>query len=71
MLLLLLLSSEASSQDSLQATEEFIKDVLNLQCDRVKPIITPRFALSCSQDLMKGLGKLAQRYDLNIQVGFR
>ena len=27
---------------SLEATEHFVKDVLDLKCDLVKPIITPR-----------------------------
>lgn len=38
------------------------------QNDRVKPIITPRFALTCSKELMKGLGDLAKKYDVHVQV---
>lgn len=52
---------------SLQDTEEFIGNVLKLDSPLVQPIITPRFALSCSTDLLDGLGKLASKYDLNIQ----
>ena len=33
----------------------------------VKPIITPRFAPSCSPELMQGLGKLAKEQSLLIQ----
>lgn len=33
----------------------------------VKPIITPRFAPSCSTELLRGLGKLALEYQLPVQ----
>lgn len=33
----------------------------------VKPIITPRFAPTCSQELLEGLGQLAIEYDLPVQ----
>ncbi|RHZ75785.1 hypothetical protein Glove_209g148 [Diversispora epigaea] len=33
----------------------------------VTPIITPRFAISCSSELLHSLSKLAQEYDLPIQ----
>ena len=39
------------------------------QYPRVKPIVTPRFALSCSERLMSELGKIAKTHDLHIQVG--
>ncbi len=32
-----------------------------------KPIITPRFAPSCSSDLLNGLGEIAEKYDLPVQ----
>jgi guanine deaminase len=41
---------------------------LVFQCKRVQPIITPRFALCCSEALMTGLGELAKKYDVHIQV---
>jgi guanine deaminase len=34
----------------------------------VSPIITPRFAPSCTSDLLSGLGKLAKEHDLPIQT---
>ena len=34
----------------------------------VQPAVTPRFAVSCSMDLMKKMGDLAQKYNVNIQV---
>ena len=33
----------------------------------VKPIITPRFVPSCTSELMSGLGKLAEEYNVPIQ----
>lgn len=55
------------TEDSLRDTEAFITDVLKLKSPLVKPIITPRFALSCTFELMKGLSELALKYDLHIQ----
>lgn len=49
----------------LKETEELIlkygKD------DRVKPILTPRFVPTCSEELMKGLGRLASKYGVPVQ----
>lgn len=39
------------------------------QYSRVKPIVTPRFSLSCSETLMGELGNIAKIHDLHIQVG--
>lgn len=36
--------------------------------ENVKPIITPRFAPSCSHPLMKHLGNLVQQHDLPVQT---
>ncbi|KAF8938331.1 guanine deaminase [Dissophora ornata] len=33
----------------------------------ITPIITPRFAISCTSELLRGLGKLAAEYDIPIQ----
>lgn len=33
----------------------------------VKPIITPRFAPTCSRELLEGLGQLAKEYDMPVQ----
>lgn len=52
------------------ATKEFVDDMKKLGTDLVKPTITPRFALSCTKELMKGLGDVAKTHNLHIQVGF-
>lgn len=56
-----------TTADSLQETEDFIQAILKLNTPLVKPIVTPRFALSCSSELLQGLGQLASKYDLHIQ----
>lgn len=55
-----------STEQSLKDTEEFIKSTKD-KYSLVKPIITPRFVPSCSLELMKGLGELANKYDVHIQ----
>ena len=37
------------TQESLDATKSFVKAVLDMKSDIVEPIITPRFAPSCSR----------------------
>ena len=39
-----------------------------LQNPLVKPIITPRFALSCDMELMQKLAEIAKTKDVHIQV---
>lgn len=56
-----------TTEMSLKDNKELIQKVLQLKSDLVKPIITPRFAVSCDLELMTGLGKLAKEYDLHIQ----
>ena len=51
---------------SLAKTERFIRE--HQYSERVKPILTPRFAPTCSRRLMEGLGELAKKYDLGVQT---
>ncbi|XP_065372243.1 guanine deaminase [Calliphora vicina] len=53
--------------DSLDATKEFVNDMDKLNSNLVKPTITPRFAISCTMELMKSLGDLAKTHNLHIQ----
>ena len=53
------------TENSLIDTEDFIKEMNKF--NNVKPIITPRFIPSCTEELMYGLGDLAAKYDLKIQ----
>eukprot|EP01130_Rhizamoeba_saxonica_P014450 TRINITY_DN6317_c0_g2_i1.p1 TRINITY_DN6317_c0_g2~~TRINITY_DN6317_c0_g2_i1.p1 ORF type:complete len:547 (-),score=120.40 TRINITY_DN6317_c0_g2_i1:63-1664(-) len=56
-----------ATNDSLKDTELFIEHCLGFENSNVQPIITPRFAITCSSVLMKSLGDLAEKYDLPIQ----
>ena len=54
-----------STEESLEGTEYLIKKYRNEPL--VKPIITPRFAPTCSEELLRGLGDLALKYRLPVQ----
>ncbi|MDF2674298.1 MAG: guanine deaminase [Clostridiales bacterium] len=53
-------------EESLIDTEEILKEY-GSKYERVKPIITPRFVVSCCPELMKGLGYLAKKYNVPVQ----
>lgn len=55
-----------TTEQSLADTEDFIKNTFD-KYELVKPIITPRFLISCTPELMGGIGKLAQKYNLPVQ----
>ncbi|XP_001606359.1 guanine deaminase [Nasonia vitripennis] len=59
---------ESSQDASIQDTEKFIEEVDNINNPLVRPIITPRFALSCSLELMKNLAQLARTKNLHVQT---
>lgn len=50
---------------SLHETREFIEEFID--GSMVKPIITPRFAPSCTEELLMGLGELAKEYHVPVQ----
>lgn len=56
-----------TTQESIKQLKEFIRDIDNIECPRVKPVITPRFALSCDMKLMKELGIIAREKNLHVQ----
>ncbi|XP_059175126.1 guanine deaminase-like [Physella acuta] len=55
-------------QASINDTEKFIQDVLALENPLITPCVTPRFAVSCSMELMTSLAHLARQYNLPIQT---
>lgn len=55
-----------STDGSLEATRSYIEQARS-RFKSVKPIITPRFTPSCTDKLMRGLGELAEEYDLPVQ----
>ena len=60
----------------METTEESLKDTNDVADfieqlptkGRIKPIITPRFAASCTSNLMRGLADIAKKRDLPIQT---
>jgi len=58
---------EKSAASSLAATREWLDSFAAGKFRRSKPILTPRFIPSCSDDLMRGLGSLRREYGLPVQ----
>ncbi|XP_017085514.1 guanine deaminase [Drosophila eugracilis] len=54
-------------EESVTATLAFVEEIRKLGSSLVLPTITPRFALSCSKELLKNLGDIAKRFDLHVQ----
>lgn len=54
---------DESSKESLETTEDFLAYMKELdpECRLVQPILTPRFAICCDEELLDGLGKIAKR----------
>lgn len=61
-------SYKEDTKKSLQETERFIETVQKRKYRLITPVVTPRFALSCTEELMKGLAQIADKYDLPIQT---
>ncbi|OEE87064.1 guanine deaminase [Enterovibrio norvegicus FF-162] len=62
---------ESSVEQSLADTEAFIHNVRGLKGNEhglVKPVITPRFVPSCTETLLRELGKLVQHHDVHMQT---
>lgn len=55
-----------SAEESLAATREWLEESKAYGA-LVKPIITPRFAPSCTDQLLEGLGLIVEDYDLPLQ----
>lgn len=58
---------EASLDESLRETEELILYTRSLQSPLVMPIVTPRFAITCPEDQLRGLGHLAAKHNCHVQ----
>ncbi|XP_010636745.1 guanine deaminase [Fukomys damarensis] len=56
-----------TTEESVRETKRFISEMLEKKYSRVKPIVTPRFSLSCSETLMGELGNIAKAHELHIQ----
>ncbi|KAI8071455.1 guanine deaminase [Gongronella butleri] len=56
-----------TTEASLKETRQFIEYVKSKGSNLITPVVTPRFAISCTSDLMRGLADLAKEYKLPIQ----
>ena len=56
---------EPTAEQALADTEDWIRRSAGF--DRTRPILTPRFVPSCTDELLAGLGKLAVRYSVPVQ----
>lgn len=56
---------EKNPKISLEETERWLQQCRDYE--NVKPILTPRFTPSCSDELMAGLGTLQRKYQLPVQ----
>ncbi|MAD87964.1 MAG: guanine deaminase [Deltaproteobacteria bacterium] len=64
---------DMDTEESLRVTEDCIAHIRSIdpKADLVTPILTPRFAICCNNDLLTGLGEIASRNpDLPIQTHF-
>ena len=57
---------EESAQASLEATERWVCQTMD-KYKNTRPIITPRFIPTCSDELMRGLRTLVEKYNLPVQ----
>ncbi|HZK29369.1 MAG TPA: amidohydrolase family protein [Clostridia bacterium] len=58
---------EETTEESIRETIRFIESAQAYAQKKVWPILTPRFAPSCSNELLKRLGDLSKEYDLPVQ----
>ncbi|KAM8885718.1 guanine deaminase isoform 1-T4 [Spinachia spinachia] len=56
-----------TKQESQEETCRFIQELLKRQYPLVRPVVTPRFALSCTGALLGHLGEIAKKHKLHIQ----
>ncbi|XP_012685834.2 guanine deaminase [Clupea harengus] len=56
-----------STEESSEETKRFIHELLKKKYPHVRPVVTPRFALSCCSALMRDLGDIAKNNNLHIQ----
>jgi len=62
---------DASAGQALEDTERFLEQVPDMPGNAdglVRPVITPRFIPACTDELLRGLGELAQRSGCHVQT---
>ncbi|TFA99877.1 hypothetical protein CCMA1212_008145 [Trichoderma ghanense] len=64
---------EASAEESIRETRECIRHIRSIDPEgvQIRPVLTPRFAISCTAELLQSLGDMAREDDsLAIQTHF-
>ena len=62
---------DASTERGLEDTRaliQYINELSGNETGLVKPVVTPRFIPSCTDEMLTGLGKFAREYDCHIQT---
>ena len=62
---------DESPERAIEETEEFIRNILDIQDDyaqKVYPVITPRFIPSCTDESLRGMGDLIEKYGIHVQT---
>uniref|UniRef100_A0A2M4BMH4 Guanine deaminase n=1 Tax=Anopheles marajoara TaxID=58244 RepID=A0A2M4BMH4_9DIPT len=59
---------ECDTETSVKDNVDFIRYVLDKKSELVQPIVTPRFAITCDDGLLRELAGLARTYNLHIQT---
>ncbi len=59
--------AEKNAKEAAESTRRFLEDVIQRNYQRTKPVITPRFVPTCSDELMEELSKIRKEYDLPVQ----
>ena len=62
---------QESTTNSLKETETFVTNILQRKSQLVHPVVTPRFAPTCDQELLMGLGDIAKRYDVRFETQYK
>lgn len=58
---------EASAKESLENTRAWLQQVKEQEYQSVKPMLTPRFIPSCTDELMEGLREIQEEWNLPLQ----
>ena len=61
-------ASVQAGLDDTRALIDYVRAMPGNENERVLPVVTPRFIPSCTDEMLKGLGELAQEYDCHVQT---
>jgi guanine deaminase len=61
-------SSAQSAEEETRAFIAYVRSMPGNEAETIRPVVTPRFIPSCSDDLLRRLGRLAQETDCHVQT---